>query len=130
MRKRALFALFSLASCTGVTYRPQVTERKGIDPVYLAMYSAAFEVACDSCRVEYGREGETYHDVVDGGWSRSVSLGTLRSGQSVRVRLRVVPVEGSRVLSAHIEAEGRVLASSEDKKPGQVVELSARVRAR
>jgi hypothetical protein len=110
--------------------RPHATERTGADGTYFEMYSAVFEVACDSCRVEYGKEGETFRDVTEGDWSRAVSLGTLRTGQSARVVLRIRPIEATTILDAKIEVDGRTLASTKNKKPGQSVDLWATVRAR
>jgi hypothetical protein len=94
------------------------------------MMSAHFEVACDSCRVEYGVEGSTYRDVVDGGWQRTTPLGTLRTGDRVRVVLRIRPIGDVPILSATIEVNGSTVASSKETKPGQAVDLWARVGPR
>lgn len=125
--RKGLFLLLAAASCSGVSMRPIATQRGGGRLEYLEMMSASFEVACDSCRVEYGVDGSTYRDVVDGGWRGAAPLGTLRTGDKVRVVLRVRPIGETSILSASIEVDGRTVASTDDKKPGQPVDLSARV---
>jgi len=122
-----LVALLAAASCTGMSLRPVVGGRDGLSPDYVALMSAEFEVACERCRVEYGVEGSTYHDTTEGNWQGSAPLGTVRTGDEVRVVLRVRPIGEARILSAAIHVSGRTVASSGEKEPGKAVDLWARV---
>jgi hypothetical protein len=124
----SLLVLSTLTACTGFSVRPAATER-GPDPDAYVMMAATFEVACDSCRVEYGVEGRTARDVTDGGWSAETPLGTLRTGDKRRVVLRIRPIGDARILRASIRVDGRTVASCDEKEPGHAVDLSARVGA-
>ena len=126
-RRWGLVAVLAAASCTGMSLRPVARERHGIDPDYVEMMSAEFEVACERCRVEYGVEGSTYRDTMDGTWQGSAPLGTLRTGEQVRVVLRLRPIGEARILSAAIHASGETVASTGEKEPGKAVDLWARV---
>ena len=106
---------------------PRATERVGTGLTQYVLYSADFSVACDSCRVAYGREDALFHDVTDGSWDGRADLGTLRSGDKVRVVLRIRPIGEARILSAEIRVNGASVASCEEKKPGKSVDLWARV---
>ena len=129
MRRGVLAMLLATASCSGMSFQPHAAERRGIDGIGFTDYTVSFEVACERCRVEYGRDGTTASVGVDGGWSGSVSLGTLRTGESAHVVLRAVPSREGRVLNARISIGERTLASSKGKKPGEAVNLSATIRA-
>ena len=107
--------------------RPQVTERVGSELTQYVLYSADFSVACDSCRVSYGREDALLRDVTHGSWEGRADLGTLRSGDKVRVVLRILPLDEGRILRAEIRVNGASVASCEEKEPGQAVDLWARV---
>lgn len=123
----SLLALLAAASCTGMSVRPVVGGRDGLSPDYIELMSAEFEVACERCRVEYGVEGSTYRDTTEGNWQGSAPLGTVRTGDPVRVVLRVLPIGEARILSAAIHVNGRTVASSGEKDPGKAVDLRARV---
>jgi hypothetical protein len=128
MRRRwGLVALLAATSCTGMSLRPLTRERRGLDPDYIELMSAEFELACGQCRVEYGVEGSTYRDTAEGSWQGSAPLGTLRTGEEVRVVLRVRPIGEARILSAAIHVSGRTVASSGEREPGKAVDLWARV---
>lgn len=129
MRVWLLALLVTIASCVKpVSFTPYVDESTPIDSIYVQQYHAHFEVACDSCRVEYGRDNETFVDVVDGGWSRSQYLGSLQSGQSLRVVLYVQPIGERRILGAWIRVNNEIVASAEEQDRGESITLSARVR--
>lgn len=127
MRRLFLGVALVASACSGMTVRPSITERTDPRRPYTAMYAASFHVECDSCRVSYGRQEDPYRDVVDGSWDGEVSLGTMRSGQKVRVILWIRPVGEARILRAEIAAGGATVAHTEDKDPGEAVDLSARV---
>lgn len=126
MRRWALGTLVAAASCAGMSVQPHAAERTRD---YLETYVVEFEVACDSCRVEYGREGSTFHDVVDGGWNRGIQVGPLRSGSRARLVLHIVPIGQARVVNAGIAVDGRTVTQAKDKKPGKAITLRTTIRS-
>jgi len=124
----ALLLLPFVTACALPSMQPRARETRGIDIPEAGLYTATFEVACDRCRVEYGREDQTTLDETDGGWTGSVPLGTIATGETVRVVLYVVPRGDAQVLSARIEVNGRTVATGKADEPGKGVTLRARVQ--
>ena len=127
MRILLLAVLIAIAGCASTSLVPWVRERTGADPVYAANYAVGFEVACDSCRVGYGRDDETMIAIADGSWTGGIWLGTLRDNDRVRVRLRAVPIGEATVLRARILLNGRTVAEGEGDGPGEQVTLTRSV---
>ncbi|GMV06217.1 MAG: hypothetical protein AMXMBFR53_24930 [Gemmatimonadota bacterium] len=131
LRLLLLPALAAGASCTGFSVQPRAAERGPEEIGVVGMYTVDFSVGCDSCRVEYGREGSTSREVTHGGgWTGSAYLGSLQSGQQVRVVLRVQPLGGAMVLDARIGVNGRTVATGKGEEPGKPVFVQARVGPR
>jgi hypothetical protein len=120
-------SLLAATACSAMSFQPRGVEQRGIDPGYVKLYTVDFGVACDSCRVEYGREGSTLREVVEGDWRGAVHLGALQDGQWVRVVLRAQPLGGARVVRAAIDVDGRTAASGKSDEPGEAVSLRTRV---
>lgn len=119
------------SSCAGFSVQPRAVERGPEEMGVVGMYTVEFAVGCDSCRVEYGREGSTTREVTHGGgWTGTAYLGSLQSGQQVRVVLRVQPLGEAMVLDARIGVNGRTVATAKGEEPGEPVFLQARVGPR
>jgi hypothetical protein len=124
MRRAILGAAFAAASCAGLPgpfgspARPDQAETR------FTMYAGTFDVSCDRCRVEYGRHDTPLEDVAEGDWQGHAGLGTLRSGDKVRVVLRADPVGDTRILRARIVINGITVATSGAQDPGQAVSLT------
>ena len=127
MKTWIVFSLLAVTGCASLSFQPRGVEQRGIDSRYVKMYTVEFGLACDSCRVEYGREGSTFREVVEGDWRGSVHLGAVQDGQSVRVVLRAQPLGGARVVRAAIDVDGRTASSGQSDEPGKAVSLRARV---
>lgn len=128
MRTMAMVTLVMTASCSGATFQPVGYERPGNEIPSFAVYSVEFEVSCDSCDVEYGPEGATLRAVAEGGWTGTAHLGTLQTGEQVRVVLRAQPLDDVPVVAAVIKLDGRTLAKGSNDDPGKPVIVRARIR--
>lgn len=126
VRLWALVVVVALGACTAVQFRPEAAQRTG---EYRGLAAAVFEVGCDSCWVEWGRSSDTHRRIVSGDWQTYFPLGTIRSGDRVRVRLEADPIGKTFVEGASIEVDGQTVASGRGKKPGHSVRLSAWVGA-
>lgn len=125
----SVLAALSISACSLTQFRPAARERAGIDDRYLRTYTVGFEVACDSCRIEYGKEGETSVERATGGWEGSVYLGAVLDGEPARVMLRAVPLGETRVRLARIMVGGRAVATREDLDVGEMANIRTRVGA-
>jgi hypothetical protein len=110
-----------------MSLRPSAQERRGIDPVYVANYAVTFEVSCERCRVEYGKESELLLDEVEGAWTGAVHLGAVRDGSRVPVVVRAQPIGETLVRVARILINGEPVASRENDEPGKRVNVRARI---
>ncbi|MCG6955846.1 MAG: hypothetical protein LJF04_07635 [Gemmatimonadetes bacterium] len=128
MRRWILSMLLVATACTTATFQPYGAQRGGVDLVHPDVYTAGFQVACDSCRVEYGQDGRTRMVLVDDGWSGSLFIGSLSPDQTARIVLRVQPLGGCSVLLARIDVNGEEAVSAKQKEPGKSVSLTTRVR--
>ena len=124
MRRAILGAALAAASCAGLPGIPGSPGHRDETETRLTMYAASFDVNCDRCHVEYGRQDTPLQDMTEGSWQGHAGLGALRSGDKVPVVLRVRPVGDARVLNAKIAVNGITVATSGALKPGQPVNLT------
>ena len=127
MRVLLMILLTASAGCTAISFFGHVKEGTDAQTRYLTDHAVGFEVACDSCHVEYGEYAEILIDKAKGEWTGEVRLGTLRDSERVRVWLRAIPIGQATVLRARILLDGRTVAEREGEEPGEVVSLSRRV---
>ena len=126
MTSRIVLVCLAGLSCTVSNWRPSAAGSGTLRPEYPTAYEVRFEAYCDSCRVQYGAQGETELRVARGDWSASLLL-ALREGELQRVVLDVRPYGAGRVASARILVGGEVMASGSSDEEGGPVSLRARI---
>ena len=124
MRRAILGAAVAAASCVGLPGTPGSPGQRDEAETRLTMYAATFDVHCDRCHVEYGRQDSALEDVAEGSWQGHAGLGTLRAGDRVPVILRVRPVGDTQVMGAGIAVNGITVATSGEQEPGEPVSLT------
>lgn len=116
----AAFAVL-VAAC-GAQVRPRVG--MGQDRSMLRLTSVRFDVACDSCEVEWSTRNGNQRDTAAGHWHKVESMSNTHC-QLVYV-VAVPFTDDQTVRSAEIRVDGDLAASVANEDAGVAVELEAR----